>query len=101
MSLQLPSHFQMIVAAKEKGKASPASCTGTVTIRLQDVNDESPIFMNTSKSHVNISENLPFGTVVARLIAEDKDAEDRVHYEFVERYRGFAINARKKATANL
>lgn len=35
------------------------------------------------------------------MIAEDKDAEDRVHYEFVESNRGFAINAGKKEKANL
>ncbi|KAF7246651.1 Protocadherin Fat 2 [Varanus komodoensis] len=84
---------KMVVAAKEKEKPSPESCTGTITIHIQNVNDEAPVFVNTSRTHVNILENLPFGTLVARLAAVDRDIGDTVHYEFVGSYRGFAINA--------
>uniref|UniRef100_A0ACB8FQ05 Uncharacterized protein n=1 Tax=Sphaerodactylus townsendi TaxID=933632 RepID=A0ACB8FQ05_9SAUR len=83
----------MVVAVKEKGKANPGSCTGTITLNIQNVNDEAPVFLNTSDTHLNISENLPFGTLVARLTAADRDIGDTVHYEFVGSYRGFTINA--------
>lgn len=48
---------------------------------------------NISESAVNVFENLPFGTRVARLTAVDKDIGDTVHYEFVGSYNGFTINA--------
>lgn len=34
----------MVVAVKEKEKPMPGSCTGTITISVQNVNDEVPVF---------------------------------------------------------
>lgn len=43
-------------------------------------------------SPLNILENVPVGTTVLRLTAVDRDIGDKVHYEFVDIYRGFSIN---------
>uniref|UniRef100_A0A7M4FAA7 Cadherin domain-containing protein n=1 Tax=Crocodylus porosus TaxID=8502 RepID=A0A7M4FAA7_CROPO len=85
-------HFQMVVAAKDKEKITPRSCTGTITINIQNVNDEAPLFVNMQGSPLNILENVPVGTTVLRLTAVDRDIGDKVHYEFVDIYRGFSIN---------
>lgn len=41
---------------------------------------------------ININENLPVGTKVAKFTATDRDIEDTVHYEFIGTQKEFAIN---------
>ncbi|XP_044757697.1 protocadherin Fat 4-like isoform X3 [Coccinella septempunctata] len=54
----------------------------TITIKLLDINDEPPIFVNESDS-VDIPEDIKAGETVFNAIAIDKDAGDIVSYEIV------------------
>ena len=66
------SEFQIV--ATEKSEPTNIG-TATVTVNLQDVNDEYPAFIN--EPYVfTVKENQPIGTIVGKVTAEDKDAED-------------------------
>lgn len=41
---------------------------------------------------ININENLPVGTKLAKFTATDRDIEDVVHYEFIGTQKAFAID---------
>jgi hypothetical protein len=41
---------------------------------------------------ININENLPVGTKLAKFMATDRDIGDTVHYEFIGTQKEFAIN---------
>ncbi|XP_072418181.1 cadherin-related family member 3-like [Chiloscyllium punctatum] len=83
--------FQMKVIVSEIGKSTPNSCTGSITINLKNLNDESPLFSAISPNPLTINENLPKGTLIVEVDATDKDADDVIYYEFVKTYAGFMI----------
>lgn len=41
---------------------------------------------------ININENLPVGTKLAKFTATDRDIEDAIHYEFIGTQKVFVIN---------
>lgn len=41
---------------------------------------------------ININENLPIGTKLAKFTATDRDIADTVYYEFIGTQKEFAIN---------
>ncbi|XP_059510776.1 protocadherin Fat 4-like isoform X2 [Stegostoma tigrinum] len=85
------TRFQMRVEVTEVGKSSPKSCTGSITINLENLNDESPLFSAISPNPLTINESLPRGTLVIKVSATDKDVDDVIYYEFVKTYAGFLI----------
>ncbi|XP_035866586.1 protocadherin Fat 2-like isoform X5 [Phyllostomus discolor] len=85
-------HFQIVVAVRNRGNLSLESCTGTITINIRNVNDESPVFRYIPDAPINIYENLPVGTKLVKLTATDRDIGDSVHYEFIGTQKEFSIN---------
>ncbi|XP_056425829.1 cadherin-23-like [Hyla sarda] len=73
-------------------KPNPMSCTGLITITLQNENDEEPVYQNLPDKPIDIPENLPPGTVILKLQATDRDIGDSVHYEFFTTYPGLFID---------
>ncbi|MEE6481442.1 hypothetical protein FKM82_012868 [Ascaphus truei] len=73
-------------------KENPMSCTGLITINLQNVNDEAPIFEGLHNTPIEVPENLASGTVIYTVRAKDKDVGDTVRYEFFTVYHGYFIN---------
>ncbi|XP_051704844.2 cadherin-related family member 4 isoform X1 [Oryctolagus cuniculus] len=87
-----PKHFQLVIAVRSREDLSVESCTGTITINIQNVNDESPILTYIPDAPINIYENLPVGTELVKLTATDRDIGDSVHYEFIDTPKEFSIN---------
>ncbi|KAM6152003.1 cadherin EGF LAG seven-pass G-type receptor 1-like [Erethizon dorsatum] len=87
-----PKHFQLVIAVRSRGTRPVEPCTGTVTIHIQNVNDESPVLTYVPDAPVHIYENVPVGTKLVTLTAADGDREDSVHYEFIGTRREFFIN---------
>ncbi|XP_078090888.1 cadherin-23-like [Mustelus asterias] len=85
------TRFQMKVVVAETGKSSPKSCTGSIVINLENLNDESPQFTAISPNPLTINESLPRGTLLIKVNATDKDVDDVIYYEFVKIYAGFLI----------
>ncbi|XP_046380464.2 protocadherin Fat 1-like isoform X3 [Haliotis rufescens] len=77
--------YQLSVMAKDSGLHTTLSTTTQVTITLQDVNDNEPKFVPSSYS-VKVREDLPVGTVVMILTANDPDVGENglVTYELVD-----------------
>nr|XP_034374834.1 cadherin-related family member 3-like [Arvicanthis niloticus] len=84
--------FQLVIAVRNRDSLSLESCIGTITINIQNVNDESPILIYGPEAPININENLPIGTKLAKFMATDRDIEDTVRYEFIGTQKVFAIN---------
>ncbi|CAH7482342.1 Gm28710 [Phodopus roborovskii] len=84
--------FQLVIAVRNRDNLSLESCVGTITINIQNVNDESPVLIYRPDSPININENLPVGTKLAKFTATDRDIEDAVHYEIIGTQKEFAIN---------
>uniref|UniRef100_A0A8C5KS29 Cadherin related family member 17 n=1 Tax=Jaculus jaculus TaxID=51337 RepID=A0A8C5KS29_JACJA len=84
--------FQLVVAVRNRHDLSLESCIGTVTVNIQNVNDESPVFTYIPHEPINIYENLPVGTKLVKLMATDRDIDDAVHYEFIGTQKEFSIN---------
>ncbi|KAL1778194.1 protocadherin Fat 2 isoform X1 [Sigmodon hispidus] len=87
-----PKSFQLVIAVRNRDSLSLESCVGTITINIQNVNDESPVFIYRPDAPININENLPVGTKLAKFTATDRDIEDAVHYEFIGTQKAFAIS---------
>ncbi|XP_007504084.2 protocadherin Fat 4 [Monodelphis domestica] len=84
--------FQIVISARTRGNMSLESCTGTITVNIQNVNDEIPVFAYRPDRPIYIYENLPLGRELVKLTANDRDIGDSVHYEFVGTFKGFSIN---------
>ncbi|ERE88639.1 cadherin EGF LAG seven-pass G-type receptor [Cricetulus griseus] len=87
-----PKFFQLVIAVRNRDSLSLESCVGTITINIQNVNDESPVLIYKPDAPLIINENLPVGTKLAKFTATDRDIEDTVHYEFISIQKEFAIN---------
>ncbi|XP_078275540.1 cadherin-related family member 3-like [Rhinoraja longicauda] len=83
--------YKITISVNEVGKTPPKSCTGTITINIQNLNDESPVYLN-PLDVINIPEDEPAGTIVAKFTATDRDVNDRVFYEFASKHKGFTID---------
>ncbi|XP_067663318.1 protocadherin Fat 1-like isoform X2 [Haliotis asinina] len=77
--------YHLSVMAKDSGLHTTLSSTTQVTITLQDVNDNEPKFVPSSYS-VKVREDLPVGTVIMILTANDPDVGENglVSYELVD-----------------
>uniref|UniRef100_A0A0K0EWQ0 Flamingo-like protein FMI-1 (inferred by orthology to a C. elegans protein) n=1 Tax=Strongyloides venezuelensis TaxID=75913 RepID=A0A0K0EWQ0_STRVS len=72
--------FILPVIAKDRGSPQKTSKT-TVTIKLEDVNDNAPQFEKSSYVFY-IPENMPPGTMVGKMLATDPDIGDNGNIQF-------------------
>lgn len=66
--------FTVSVLAIDSG-TSPLTSTATVSVIVQDINDNSPVFLPYNTEY-QVPENASEGTVVARISATDDDLEE-------------------------
>ncbi|XP_058513422.1 cadherin-related family member 4-like [Ochotona princeps] len=86
------SLFKLVISARSREDLSAESCTGTIWINIQNINDETPVFTYIPDQPINIYENLPVGTEMIKLTATDNDLGDSVHYEFIGTPKEFSIH---------
>lgn len=55
-------------------------CTATLTVTLQDVNDNPPEFLPGPQYHVNVSEGREVNDLVITVSAVDKDKRPNIYY---------------------
>ena len=73
MNYLLPPNSQSDITIEVSDNGNPRLTSNvTVTIRLQDINDNAPTLVN-PVSEVNISESSSIGTMVTRVVARDAD----------------------------
>ncbi|CAJ0572991.1 unnamed protein product, partial [Mesorhabditis spiculigera] len=82
-----PREHRLIVAAQEDGKES----TVPLDIRITDVNDNSPVFSRPLYT-AQVKEDIPAGTVILKVRAEDKDSEANAKIRFHIDDGNFIIN---------
>nr|XP_015202388.1 PREDICTED: protocadherin-15 isoform X4 [Lepisosteus oculatus] len=70
--------YDLIVEASD-GAVDPRRTTITLSIRVLDIDDNSPVFSQSSYT-VSLPENSPAGTVFLRLEAKDADLDSNVTY---------------------
>ncbi|XP_067103715.1 cadherin-related family member 2 [Osmerus mordax] len=63
------------VIATDSGNTTDCCSTATVTIQIQDINDNNPSFMQDTYN-LNLPEHTPNGNTVANITAEDPDTMD-------------------------
>ncbi|KAM5236432.1 cadherin-related family member 4-like [Ctenodactylus gundi] len=85
-------HFQLVIAVRSRQNPSLDACVGSITINIQNTNDESPVLTYVPDAPINIYENLPVGTKLVKLTATDRDVGDSVHYEFIGSHKEFSIS---------
>ncbi|GCB72573.1 hypothetical protein scyTo_0002068 [Scyliorhinus torazame] len=83
--------YSLSISVTEVGKVPSKSCTGTITINIQNTNDESPIYIN-APAVINVNDNQAAGTVIAKFTATDRDLDDQVFYEFASNHKGFTLD---------
>jgi len=64
---------ELVVQAVDRCRESPLSGTSTIVVRVDDVNDNPPVFVP-REYRVRLLEDLPVGTVVGTALATDPDA---------------------------
>jgi len=67
--------FLLLLVARETNTEKKLSSTATVTVQVQDLNDNSPRFDKDSYTAI-VSENAPQGTEVVTITARDRDSGD-------------------------
>ncbi|XP_038668146.1 cadherin-related family member 3-like [Scyliorhinus canicula] len=83
--------YSLSISVTEVGNVPSQSCTGTITINIQNTNDESPIYIN-APAVINVNDNQAAGTVIAKFTATDRDLDDQVFYEFASNHKGFTLD---------
>ncbi|EDO34815.1 predicted protein, partial [Nematostella vectensis] len=74
------------------GSYSPREGYGTVTVTLQDVNDNTPKFTKPA-FNVDVSEGVAVGSVIVNATATDPDQGSNAAITYSMSYPGFAINS--------
>ncbi|NXY89662.1 PCD15 protein, partial [Alcedo cyanopectus] len=94
LNRELRDYYELIVQATD-GAADPRHTTLTLAIKVLDIDDNSPVFTNSSYT-VCVAENLPPGTVFLQLEAQDVDLGADVNYRIrtPEALQYFALNKR-------
>ncbi|XP_039575629.1 protocadherin-15 isoform X2 [Passer montanus] len=92
LNREVRDHYELIVEATD-GAVDPRRSTLTLAIKVLDIDDNSPVFTNTSYT-VCVPENLPPGTVFLQLEAKDVDLGADVNYRIrtEEARQHFALN---------
>ncbi|NWV69303.1 PCD15 protein, partial [Malurus elegans] len=78
LNRELRDHYELIVEATD-GATDPRRSTLTLSIKVLDIDDNSPVFTNASYE-VWVPENLPPGTIFLQLEAKDADLGAEVNY---------------------
>jgi len=81
---------EVVVVAVDRSRESPMSGTSTLVVRVDDVNDNAPVFVP-PEYRVRLLEDLPVGTVVGTVFAVDPDAGNNgvVRYAVVDGHDGY------------
>ncbi|KAM7140569.1 protocadherin gamma-B1 isoform 17-T17 [Molossus nigricans] len=74
------SEYNVTVTAIDKGKPSLSSST-SITLHIGDINDNTPVFHQTSYV-VHVAENNPPGASIAQVIASDPDLGPNGHVSY-------------------
>ncbi|XP_073212236.1 protocadherin gamma-A12-like isoform X22 [Lepidochelys kempii] len=74
------SDYNVTITATDRG-TPPLSSTTTILVQLSDINDNAPIFSQTSYT-LYITENNPRGTSVSSLKANDPDSEENARVTY-------------------
>nr|XP_022293519.1 protocadherin gamma-B7-like isoform X2 [Crassostrea virginica] len=86
--------YSLTIKAVQQNTES-RSCTATLSVRILDVNDNTPEFMLTSY-HVNVTEHSGRGTLIDTVTAKDKDQDEKaqdVDYEILPPHNTtFSVN---------
>nr|XP_022301438.1 protocadherin-like wing polarity protein stan isoform X1 [Crassostrea virginica] len=86
--------YSLTIKAVQQNTES-RSCTATLSVRILDVNDNTPEFMLTSY-HVNVTEHSGRGTLIDTVTANDKDQDEKaqdVNYEILPPHNtAFSVN---------
>ncbi|XP_053840446.1 protocadherin-15 isoform X10 [Vidua macroura] len=92
LNREVRDYYELIVEATD-GAVDPRRSTLTLAIKVLDIDDNSPVFTNTSYT-VCVPENLPPGTVFLQLEAKDVDLGADVNYRIrtEEAQQHFALN---------
>uniref|UniRef100_A0A672J014 Protocadherin-15 n=1 Tax=Salarias fasciatus TaxID=181472 RepID=A0A672J014_SALFA len=75
---ELRSHYDLVVEASD-GAVDPRRTTLTLSVRVTDIDDNSPVFSQQTYV-VNVPENSPWGTLILKLSAVDSDLFSNVTY---------------------
>ncbi|XP_064481302.1 fat-like cadherin-related tumor suppressor homolog isoform X2 [Ornithodoros turicata] len=79
--------YSLVVKLIDGDPVTPLTSTATVSVRLQDVNDNAPSF--TLRQYMaRVREDLPLGSIVTSMSAKDPDWGNggKVHYEIIGKY---------------
>ncbi|XP_037996074.1 protocadherin-15 isoform X4 [Motacilla alba alba] len=92
LNREVRDHYELVVEATD-GAVDPRRSTLTLAIKVLDIDDNSPVFTNSSYT-VCVPENLPPGTVFLQLEAKDVDLGADVNYRIrtEEARQHFALN---------
>ena len=87
------SFYQLKIIAADKG-LPPLNSTAELSITVDDINDNPPKF-NQSLYTTTISENVPEGTIILTVVAEDADDAhtNKTKYSLEGSYAHFMINS--------
>ncbi|XP_078800590.1 protocadherin-23-like isoform X2 [Oryzias latipes] len=78
---EITSSYKLVLQASDKG-TPPLSSTATVRVQVVDVNDNSPVIP--AMDPAVIAENLPAGSIVTQVAANDVDLNSAITYSFSE-----------------
>ncbi|XP_014243463.1 fat-like cadherin-related tumor suppressor homolog [Cimex lectularius] len=82
MDAELKSMYTLTVTARDQGNTGTRKqSSAKVKINVVDVNDNDPLF-ETVDMEVNVSENEPIGTTVAKVTAKDKDSGENSYISY-------------------
>lgn len=90
---EIQDRYNLVVVAKDRA-VEPLSATVNVTVILDDVNDNRPLF-NSTNYVFHFEEEQKRGSLVGRVFAEDKDfgPNSEVRYTFETPQSNFELNA--------
>ncbi|XP_041364066.1 protocadherin-like wing polarity protein stan [Gigantopelta aegis] len=78
---EIEASYNLTVIAMDRG-SPPRSTTATVSVTINDVNDEAPRF-NSNQMSKSILENSTHDTRVIKFTASDKDLDSNLHYKLL------------------
>lgn len=88
-------HYAIVVNAVDAGFPISETATATVFVTIEDVNDKSPKFEQSTYT-AYVSERSPVGTEVLKVTATDTDLDSKIRYHIIE-----PIKATSKTGARL
>ena len=94
---EMNTHFIFFVTAQDGGSPSPKKTFGNITITLNDLNDNCPVFVGpASRYNVSVMENATSGTPLLRVEARDYDQGEagivRYVFENIADMRSFTLD---------